>query len=671
MGRTFIRQAVQIAPSDYAATPSGYNDSVAPTLANYESTRPANLEDDLNSLRSQLNNLLNRNGASFPSGPKWYEDLVQPTALENGTIRGVDATNAALHAVEKKRVLRDVWKLLDIYPGLDLSILLVNDLRTKYEAHRVLVGGGPVHGSADATNTIAAPAATNLATAITLANDIKAKYNAHRVDVSGAPAIHGLADTTNVVSSANATNLATLITLINEIRVDYEAHRQLIAGGVHTVADGTNIVTALTVGSTTQVHIFTAAQLPLQTLAAIGAVTTLGTVAAQATAFGTAGLDEVVSTSDVNPKNMMQLVDAASHLDPILVGGKQLFALFQTESATDGSTMTGTTPNRAQLSFVVRNNTGDDLELVSVPIGQGINFATRERMRLEGLDEQDFLKGATVEFPASTTVTRQIGYDNQGVTPVEMATNSYLDLGTGLEWTLRDVLNAALLRVIEGSPSANTIQLTSEVDVFDINAVLNDFLNGASFDTGAAGTTINVGVTPNQIDAGGPLTVASGGSGDLKLDAANEVLFDDVNRTGAGWTATSVKLSDTTQEWIDYRTEFGEVSIFNALYQAKTTAKRVKGQAKLVANRAAGLDVDKTTTSILDVDLPNFAAVGTFVDDVDVYLNGELLRNEASYPGTEDVAPGSTPAQGMLKFEFALRGTGSKPDQLSMIVWGS
>lgn len=670
MSRTFIRQAVQIAPSDYAATPSGYDDSVTPSLANYESTRPANLEDDLNSLRSQLNNLLNRSGATFPTA-KWYEDLVQPTALENGTIRGVDAVNAALHAVEKKRVLRDVWKILDIYPGLDLAILLVNDLRTQYEAHRVLVGGGPVHGSADGTNSIAAPLATNLATAITLANDIKAKYNAHRQDVSGAPPIHGAVDSTNIVTSGDASTLANLITLVNEIRVDYEAHRQLIAGGVHTVADGTDIVTALTVGATTQVHVFTAAQLPLNTKAAVGAVTTLGTVAAQATVFGTAGLDEVGSTTDVNPKNMMMLVDAVNHLDPILIGGKQLFALFQTESATDGHTMTGSTPTRAQLSFVVRNNTGDDLELVSVPTTQGINFATRERVRLEGLDEQDFLKGATIEFPASTTVTRQISYDNQGVTPVEMATNSYLDLGTGLEWTLRDVLNAALLRVIEGSPSANTVQLTSEVDIFDVNAVLNDFLNGVSVDTGAAGTTINLGVTPNQIDSGGALTVASGGGGDLKLDAAGEVLFDDVNRTGAGWTASSVKLSDTTQEWINYKAEFGEVSIFDALYQAKTTAKRKKGQAKLVLNVAAGADVDKTTTSRLDVDLPDYSAVGTFVDDVDVYLNGELLRNEASYPGTEDVAPGSTPAQGMLKFEFALRGTGSKPDQLTMIVWGS
>jgi hypothetical protein len=42
---------------------------------------------------------------------------------------------------------------------LNEMILLVNDLRTKYEAHRVLTAGG-VHGGADSTNTISAAAVT-------------------------------------------------------------------------------------------------------------------------------------------------------------------------------------------------------------------------------------------------------------------------------------------------------------------------------------------------------------------------------------------------------------------------------------------------------------------------------------------------------------------------------
>lgn len=662
MSRTFIRQNAQIAQS------LTYDDTVQPSETNYE-TNPANIENDLNNIRSQLQNILNRSGASFPSG-NWYSDMTQPTTLENGSKRGIDAVNAALHLVEKKRILREVWKIYDITPSLDLAILLVNDLKVQYEAHRVLTTGG-VHGAADSTNVVTSSDATDLASAITLANDIKTQYNAHRVLTAGS--VHGAADTTNVVSSADATTLATLITLVNEIRVDYEAHRVLTSGGVHGAADSTNVVTAVTVGSTVQGMILKAAELPSQTTAAIGSVTTLGTVCAHATTFGTFSSTDVVSGSTaLSPKNMCPLVDGDTR-DPILVSGKRVYALFQSESNTDGSTLSGTTPNRAQLSFVVINDAGDGIELVSLPSSTEFNYASIERIRLEDLNEQDFLKGSTVDVPASATVTRQVGYDNQGTTPVDLTTNATLDLeGAGLIWSIRDDTEAALLRIIEGSAGGTSeVEISAATDYFDVDAVDNDFLNGIKVDTGAAGTTINIGVTANQIDSGGALTVASGGSGDMTLDAAGEIIFDDGNKAGSTFSG-SLKLTETATEWSNYETQFGEVSIFNALVQASQKAARVKGYAVLTADVLANNDVSKTTNNNLDVDLPDYSRVGLdFVTDVDVYLNGELLRNGADASANHDVYPGTTPANGMLKFEFDLKGTGSKPDQLCMIVWGS
>lgn len=662
MPRTFIRQDAQVAQS------LSYDDTRAPTEANYE-TNATDLEYDLNSIRSALQSALNRVSDSMPSG-NWWDNILKPSTLETGTRRGVSALNDALHLVEKKRILRDVWKLLDIYPGLDLSILLVNDLKAMYEAHRVLTAGS-VHGAADTTNVVTSADATDLASAITLANDIKTQYNAHRVLTAGG--VHGAADTTNPVTSANATDLATLITLINEIRTDYEAHRVLTAGGVHGAADSTNVVTEAAVGSTTDFHIFTAAQLPTQTTAAIGAVTTLGTVAAYNASFGAGDLAEVVGSDAVSPKNLMPLVDADTHLDPILVGGRQVYGLFQTESNTDGSTMTGTTPNRAQVSFVVRTTGGDDLELVSLPVTQGFNFAARERVRLEDLNEQDFLKGVIVEFPAGTTVTRQVAYNNQGTTAVNLTTHAYLDLeGAGLEWQIRDDLEAILFRIIEGSAGGTSkVAIEDDVDQFDVDAVVSDFLNGIKVDTGAAGTTINVGVTANQIDSGGALKVASGGAGDLTLDADGEMIFEDGNKTGSTWSG-ALKLSETTAEWDDYETYFGEVSLMNAIVQASKKARRWKAYAKLTADVVADTNVTGAGGSPnLDAQLPDYSMVGTFVEDVDVYLNGELLRNGADASANHDVYPGTTPANGDLKFEFALKGTGSKPDQLCMVVYGS
>jgi hypothetical protein len=64
-----------------------------------------------------------------------------------------------------------------------------------------------------------------------------------------------------------------------------------------------------------------------------------------------------------------------------------------------------------------------------------------------------------------------------------------------------------------------------------------------------------------------------------------------------------------------------------------------------------------------DVDLAPFDNV-TFNTDVDVFLNGELMRY------TDDVVAGGTPAEGDLQFLFNLKGTGTKPDQITVIVNG-
>lgn len=642
MGRSIFRQATQIRKSDT------YDDTVTPSLANYE-TNATDIEYDLNTLRSQMQNLINRNGASFPSG-NWYDDLTQPTTLENGTIRGIDAVNDALHAIEKKRVLRPVWKALDIYPGLDLAITLANELKADYEAHRVLTAGS-VHGAADSTNVVSAADATDLASSLTLANEIKVDYEAHRILTAGS--VHGAADSTNAVTAADATDLDTLITLVNDLRTQYEAHRVLTAGGVHGAADTTNVVSAAAVGSTVQVHVLTATQLPSQTTAAIGVVTTLGTVCATATTFATAGLDEVAGSTTVSPKNLCPVVDSVTR-DPILdTGGKRVYALFQSESATDGSTLSGTTPNRAQFSFVVLNDAGDDLELANLDTSTGFNFASVERVRLEDLNEQDFLSGAVVDVPAAATVTRQVSYDNQGVTAVNQTTNAILDLeGAGLEWQIRDDAEAILFRIIEGSAGGTSkVSVEDDVDEFDVDAVVSNFLNHIKVDTGAAGTTINIGETANQIDSGGALTVASAAASTLKLEGGGSVRFTDTYEP-AGWSLDGIALSDAAQEWTDFETAFGEVSLMKAitLAAAGTNVRRVFSVA--TANVDEDVDVSgPSNDNNLDTDLGDLSA-GTFTDDYDFYFNGQYLRPGADAAANHDVYPGTSLANGQLKFEF-------------------
>jgi hypothetical protein len=513
MARTFIRQDTQIRKSDV------YDDTIAPTLADYE-TNPVSIEDDLNSVRSQLNNFLDLQAGN------WYDDIATPATFEGGAQRGIDGLNQDLHDFEHKRVLRGVCNLTDI---------------------------GPL-------------------------------------------------------------------------------------GSVQGVILG-------------------AGELPANTTAAIGAVTTLGTVCATATVFGTFSATDIVAGSNaVSPKNMCEIVDGTTR-DPILdASGRRVWGLFQSESAVDGSTLTAVTPDRAQISFVVVNATGDGLQLVAAADmnGKTINYCSVERVYMLTLNEQDFLRGAVLDTPGSAVVTRQTAYDGQGVTPVDVTTNSYLDLeGAGLVWVIRDDLEAALFTVTEGSAGGtSTIQIGADVDTFDVNAAVNDFANGITVDSG--GTALDIGATsPGVITSAGLLTLESTGA-DLKLDSGAQLVFTDQWQAGSGY-ATDLVLSDASAEWDLFETNFGEVSLINAINQAyEHGARGTKTYANVTATTPVDTDVGGVGGGAnLDAQLPDMS-LGNFLTDYDVFVNGVLKRPGADAAANNDYYPGTSLANGQLKFEFVV-----------------
>ena len=129
---------------------------------------------------------------------------------------------------------------------------LLNNLKTKYTAHRVLVGGPPaVHAAADTVNVVDAANATTKATAIALVNQLKAKYNAHRILTDG---VHGHTDGNNIVAYIDApvdADWVHIATLADQIRTAYEGHRVFLDDSCHGAADNTNSVTVEAVGTVT------------------------------------------------------------------------------------------------------------------------------------------------------------------------------------------------------------------------------------------------------------------------------------------------------------------------------------------------------------------------------------------------------------------------------------
>lgn len=397
--------------------------------------------------------------------------------------------------------------------------------------------------------------------------------------------------------------------------------------------------------------VLSAAQLPSNLIAAVGAVSTRGTVVASiAGSFDAFSLSEVSGSTAISPKNFVEIFDASTR-DPILSSSRQIYGLLQSENATDGFTITDTTPDRVQISFVRINAAGDDLEAVPAAdiAGMSINYANVERKALDDLNEQDFLRGAIMDIPSSTTVTRQVAYDNQGTTPVELTTNATLDLNSaGIFWDIRDLANADLFKITEGSTGGTTTVLFgTDVDVLDVNAVVNDFRTGLKAATGS--TEIDVGVTAG--------TIETTGADDLRVFGAGELYLDDGNQTGSTWAQTAgIKLSDTTAEWNLFETHFGEVSLLNAINQAfQANARGQKVYANVTSSTNANVDVGGVTGGAnLDAQLPNLSG-GSFLTDYDVFLNGNLLRPGADSSANNDYYPGTSLTNGQLKFEFKVK----------------
>lgn len=390
-------------------------------------------------------------------------------------------------------------------------------------------------------------------------------------------------------------------------------------------------------------------EIPGNTTIAIGVVNTLGTVVATAGTFGTAGLDEVAGANALQPKNLVRMIDSTTR-DPITdVSDREVYGLLQSESAIDGSTASGTTPNRLQISFVVHNGTGDDLELAAAGTLTGVSFdyANVERSALDDVPEEAFLGGSFVDAGASNA-TRESGYTNQGTAPVELATNADLDLATSVEWAIRDNLDADLLNLAEGSAGGTTtLTIGADVDVYQNSAQDVDF---------NAGVTANEGGT-RPIDVGVADGIVEATAGDLELQAAAELLLDDGNRSGSTWASNGLKLSDTQAEWDALETAYGaELSLAAMLTDAKTTSSVRKVQAVVTANVSANNNVSgPATDNNLDVELGDLSG-GNFVDDYDFAVNGAYVISGVG----NEVFPGTSLALGQVQFNFNLQGVGQQ-----------
>jgi len=640
MGRTWIRQDVQVRRS------VTYTDNVA-AGATMESA-PVHIEDDLNSLRSQINRVIKADVSC-----NWYDDIPTVTGLGAAKKRGIFGLATHLDELEEQRLLCPVQVLTNVSvpAAVKASGSIIAIIKSSITDGQTFTLDDGITTPIVFEFDVPPDGVSGGNTLVDISTDTTAIQVASRM----VTAINGVGGLKLTASNAGGTSATVTITH------DEEG----VVGNVTTWATTTTMTVNQPTGGAGDVVVLSAAgsETPSDT-AGIG--TGLGAVVAVLSGdVGGWQLDLISGTSSIAPKNMVWIRDHDTH-EGLTSDGRQVYGLLQAESGVVQGEAFNDTNKQVQISFY-RIAADDSLEhCPGIDIGgKTIEYIYSKRLTLDTLPEDCYFP--TVKFTdgsASVSVTLNNAIDNQGTTPATQDTNLFWDLTTaGVELSFRDDLLNPLLVIKEGSAGGTSeLQVAGDVDVFNVDAVLNDFASAIKVATG--GTEIDIGVTAGHVE--------TTGSDDLHLQAAGEMYLDDGNQVGSSWAQTDgIKLSETTGEWDTFETEFGEVSLLNAISQAKNTGGMTRDVKRAVVTSNISADNDAggpATANNLDVDLT--ARTGyTLLTDIDLYLNGVLLRPGADAAANNDYYPGSTDVQ--WKFEFGLEASPGNPDVLTQILWGS
>lgn len=384
-------------------------------------------------------------------------------------------------------------------------------------------------------------------------------------------------------------------------------------------------------------------QTPTDT-AAIG--TGLGTVVAVlGTDVGAHSLTEVAGKNALRPKNLLTIREASTK-DPITSNGQQVYGLLQAETGVVQGDAFNDTDKQVQISFV-RNNGSDDLEAVPFADIQNkvIEYVYGKRITLDALPEDcNFPYVTFTDQNAATDITLDTAIDNQGATAATQTTDINVNITDTKAWNFRDPSGATnILQVL--ADTQDKVTVNGDLDINNVNSV--DMAQGLQIDTGDQ--TINVGHTAaGKIDSTSLLVEATSGTAELK--SSSTIIFTDGNLAGSTYD-TPFNLSDASSEYDDFETEFGEVSLINAIVQAKRESGRVFVDYEITTQVTEDNDmIPGTNATVVNGTTPDLSLFD-FVTEVTVFHNGNRQINGANAAANNNCYPGTTPASGHIKFE--------------------
>jgi hypothetical protein len=144
------------------------------------------------------------------------------------------------------------------------------------------------------------------------------------------------------------------------------------------------------------------------------------------------------------------------------------------------------------------------------------------------------------------------------------------------------------------------------------------------------------GAAESKIEAstGLDLLVQGVSSQDVRLDSEGELKFVDGNKAG-GWSdAEGIKLSTNAASWTNFEAQYGEVSLLDAITAAANSnvITGSKSVYELTGGMVSGLVVP------LAADFSKFSAPGEIAEQVDLFVNGQMMVSASEVGGNGDYA---------------------------------
>jgi len=461
-----------------------------------------------------------------------------------------------------------------------------------------------------------------LATMVTGSTDQESDMNALR---SQSKLVKGTTNWYDDLSTINGKkrSISGLNTDLNTIETKHIiAFKQLLTDV--TVGNGNNYV-ALNV---------TGLQAPSET-AGVSGVGAVVSVLANGE-YGSNRLTVVAGANALSPKNLVQIVDSTTK-DSIKSGEHEIFGLIQAEDGVVQGDTFNDTDKRIQISFVINN--GSDA-LVACPVSaienKVIEYLYPDRVEFSNLPEDvSFPFVRFGESASSSDITLNQAISNQGASAVTQVTSVNLNMTDETLWNFRDSTGTDNILQVSASAVGDSVSVTGEF--FSTESAQFDFIRQA----------IEVGSTQGTISTTGNLTFSNNG-GDLTLDAGQEIFLDDQNKTASTYSGT-FKLSDTSGEFDTFETNFGEVSLINALNQAYSNVTSFTVAVyEIDSSIAVNGNFAPSSHTLLSGTVPNWTTAT--LADAKIYLNGVRLVHGAAY----DFEAGTIPANGDIEFNVAL-----------------